>query len=382
MIVAGIMSGTSADGINVALLRVSGRALKTRFELLAHGETAYPEPVRRAVLAMMDAKSARVADLARLDFLLGELYADALLELARKHRLKAELVGCHGQTVYHQGKPQTFHGRRIACTMQIGEGAVVAARAGVPVVSGFRSADMAAGGAGAPLVPYLDYLLYRDARVGRIMQNLGGIGNLTAIAAGAEREQLIAFDTGPGNMVIDAVMERLFARKYDVDGKIATSGKVVDAALRAGLRHPYFKQRPPKTAGREQFGVEFVSHFVSLCGSAKPQDIVATATALTAHSISEALQRFVLTGKKGRYSEYILAGGGSRNQALVAMLRAEVEPLGLKLRQSDEFGIPASAKEAVAFALLAYATWNREPSNVPAATGATRPAILGKISYA
>src|ERR1700688_3850500 len=218
MIVAGVMSGTSADGINVALVQLSARGRgRPRHTLLAHEEYPFPAPVRRAILAMMNAELARVADLARLNFLLGELYAEAVTHTARKHRVKIDLVGCHGQTLYHQGTPARFLGRKLAATWQPGEGSVIAARLGVPVVSDFRPADIAAGGKGAPLVPFLDYLLYRDTRSGRlasnrIAQNIGGIANLTAIPAGSSPQQLIALDTGPRNMVIDAVMEKRFGK--------------------------------------------------------------------------------------------------------------------------------------------------------------------------
>src|SRR6266436_6282913 len=224
MIVAGVMSGTSADGINVALVRITERGRgRPRHTLLAHAEYSFPAPVRRAILKMMNAESACVADLARLNFLLGELYADAVDKTARRHRIKLDLVGCHGQTLYHQGTAAPYLGRKIAVTWQTGEGAVIAARLGVPVVSDFRPADMAAGGKGAPLVPFLDYALYRDPRIGRIAQNIGGIANLTAIAANSKPGQVIAFDTGPGNMVIDAVTEKLFGQRYDRDGRIAAS---------------------------------------------------------------------------------------------------------------------------------------------------------------
>ena len=204
--------------------RASGSS-NLKFKFLAQAEYPYPKPVRQAVLQAMNAKQASVADLARLNFLLAELYADAVLATQRRFHLKAELIGCHGQTLYHQGEPAKFLGRNLAVTWQTGEGAVIAARVGVPVVSDFRPADMAAGGKGAPLVPFLDYLLYRDPKIGRIVQNIGGIANLTAIPAGASRKQVTAFDTGPGNMVIDAVTERLFGKPYDRDGRIAATAE-------------------------------------------------------------------------------------------------------------------------------------------------------------
>lgn len=379
MIVAGVMSGTSADGINVALVRLTSK--QRRLQLLGHAEYPYPKAIREFVLKTMNSQRASVADLARLNVLLGGLYAEAILATQKRLRVKAELVGCHGQTIYHQGEAAAFLGRKLAVTWQTGEAAVVAARVGVPVVSDFRPADMAAGGKGAPLVPFLDFLLYRDPRIGRIVQNIGGIANLTAIPAGASSSQVIAFDTGPGNMLIDAVMERLFHKPYDRNGRTAAAGRVLDRVLADILQQPFFRRRPPKTAGREEFGREFAEKFVRHCGRAKPHDIVATATALTARSIADSLQRFVL--KKPRaYRQFVVSGGGAKNLTLVRMLGGELRPLRLKMRSSDEFGLPSEAKEATAFAMLAYETWNRRPSNVPSATGARRPAILGKISYA
>jgi anhydro-N-acetylmuramic acid kinase len=329
----------------------------------------------------MNAPAASVGDLARLNFLLGELYADAVLASQRKFRVRAELVGCHGQTLFHQGDRQRYLGRPVAVTWQTGESALIAARVGVPVVSDFRPADMAAGGKGAPLVPYLDYLLYRDARIGRIVQNIGGIANLSAIPAGAGAGKVTAFDTGPGNMVIDAVMERLFHKPFDRNGQVAASGQVLEKVLDRLLHEKFFQKKPPKTAGREEFGREFARAFISRCGRAPKEDIVATATALTARSIAAAISKFVLRGNR-TYRELVVSGGGAKNATLLAMLANEVKPLGLSLRLSDEFGLPAAAKEAAAFALLAYQTWHGRPSNVPSATGARRPAILGKISYA
>lgn len=380
MIVAGVMSGTSADGINVALVRFeTRRGASGKPALIGHAEYPYAVNIRRAVLAAMNAQSASVADLSRLNFLLGELYADAVLATQKRFRVKADLVGCHGQTIYHQGESAPYLGRTVAVTWQTGEGAVVAARVGAPCVSDFRPADMAAGGKGAPLVPFLDYLFYRDSRVGRIVQNIGGIANLTAIPAGAGPEKVIAFDTGPGNMVIDAVMERLFGKRFDRGGRVAASGTVDDGAIAKLMRTPFFREKPPKTAGREEFGREFVAKFVRLCGRTNKANVAATATAFTVRSIADAVQRFVL--RRARFAEMVVSGGGAKNPTLMGMLANELSTLGVALRTSDEFGIPAEAKEAVAFALMAYETWHRRPSNVPSATGAKRSAVLGKISY-
>jgi len=404
MIVAGVMSGTSADGINVALVRIAevlssrssaagfdsnpgvrvARAHTSRFELLGQAEYSYPRKVRAAVLGAMNAPQASVVDLARLNFLLGELYADALLAAQRNFRIKADLVGCHGQTLYHQGEAALYLGRKLAVTWQTGEAAIVAARLGVPVVSDFRPADMAAGGKGAPLVPFLDYLLFRDAHVGRIVQNIGGIANLTAIPAGASSSNVTAFDTGPGNMVIDAVTQRLFGQPFDRNGKIAASGARIEPVVAKILHGDFFRRKPPKTAGREEFGREFVRSFLRLCGNASDRDVVATATALTARSIAEAVSGLLPRRPNARrpaFSEMVVSGGGAKNAKLMAILSSEMVKLGLRLRLSDEFGVPSQAKEAVAFAILAHETWHRRPANIPSATGAKRPAVLGKISY-
>jgi anhydro-N-acetylmuramic acid kinase len=406
MIVAGVMSGTSADGIDVALVEMAAADQSVRrkksaknsgasgpsLQFLGHAELPYPADVRRLVLASMNSPRASVADLARLNFLLGELYSEAVLTAQKRLRLKAELVGCHGQTLYHQGRPALFQGRQLAVTWQVGDGSRMAIRLGVPVVSDFRPADMAAGGKGAPLVPYLDYLLYRDSEVGRVMLNIGGIANITALPPGATLDQVIAFDTGPGNMVIDALSEQLFGEPCDRDGKIAASGRVIEDVVRRFVNESYFRQKPPKTAGREEFGREFAREFLQACNSsAVPQntgtkagpvekkDVIATATAFTARSIRDALKRYVV--RKGQFTELIASGGGTKNPTLMSVLARDLGELGLRLRSSDEFGIPSGAKEAVAFAVLAFETWHRRPSNVPSATGATRLVVLGKISY-
>jgi len=411
MIVAGVMSGTSADGIDVALVQIdsgssqnSSRNSSLRGRrgpldiptLIGYAAYPYPAKVRAAVLSAMNASQANVADLARLNSLLGELYAEAVVLTQRRFRVKADLIGCHGQTLYHQGEAQAFLGRKITTTWQTGEGAIMAVRVGVPVVSDFRPADMAAGGKGAPLVPYLDYLWFRDAKIGRIVQNIGGIANLTAIPPGATADRVLAFDTGPGNMVIDAVMQELFGKSFDRGGKIAASGAVIEPVVERIVRQPFFRTRPPKTAGREEFGREFVREFLHACGQVRKQDIVATATALTAQTIGDSIERFVVgkipTSSKIRekrgihprqaFREIILSGGGAKNGTLLQMISERLAPLGIRIRLSEEFGLPSSAKEAMAFAVLAYETWNRRPSNVPSATGARRPAVLGKISHA
>ena len=383
MIVAGIMSGTSADGIDVAVVRIAAAKPRPQLTLLAHEGFAFPIELRHKVLAAMNAASTSTPELARLNWRLGLAYAEAVLATVKRHKIELDLVGCHGQTLYHQPRAAMYAGRRFACTWQAGEAAAIAAALGVPVVSNFRPADMLAGGQGAPLVPLLDYVLFADGKRGRVLQNIGGIANLTAIPAGASPQNVIAFDTGPGNMVMDALAQELFGKAFDRNGALAAEGAVLSPVLAAALRNPYFQLKPPRTAGREQFGREYAAKFLAACKrhSAKPEDALATAAALTAETIAGSYRRYVHRKMKGGV-DYIVSGGGARNHTLMAMLARRLEPLGCELAASEQFGMPVEAKEAAAFALLAWQTWHRLPGNVPAATGAARAAILGQVTYA
>lgn len=381
MIVAGLISGTSADGIDVALVDIHGAGRRTRLRVLAHHTFPYPRRVREAVLSVSDA-TAHTGVVARLNFLLGELFAEAVYRactLAKIPIRKLGLIGSHGQTIYHQGKPASFLGRPVACTFQIGEAAVIAERTGVDVVADFRAADVAAGGQGAPLVPYVDYLLYRSPRRFRVALNIGGIANITAIPAAASPEQVIAFDTGPGNMVIDALAAHFSGgrQKFDRDGELAARGRVRRPLLDRLLSDPYFRLRPPKSAGREQYGASFVAEL--LRRRLAPEDLVATATAFTAASIALGIRRFA-GGSSERPHELIVSGGGLRNPALMALLAGFLP--GIRILTSNDFGIDSDAKEAIAFAVLAYESYHRRAGNLPSATGARRPCVLGKIAAA
>jgi anhydro-N-acetylmuramic acid kinase len=389
MTVAGIMSGTSADGVDVAVVEIEpgkqrDRLGRPRITLLAHEGFAFPATLRHAVLAAMNAASTSTAELARLNWRLGLAYTEAVNATLERHTVKLNLIGCHGQTLYHQPRAESYTGRRFACTWQLGEPAVLAAAVGVPVISNFRPADMLAGGQGAPLVPLLDYVMFADAKRGRVLQNIGGIANLTAIPAGAAADAVVAFDTGPGNMIVDALAQELFQQKFDRNGSFAAHGAVLTTVLTKALRNPYFKLTPPRTAGREQFGREYAAKFLAACQqrSKKPEDALATATALTAETIAQSYKTFVRRGMKGQAVDYIVSGGGARNATLMAMLTQRLKPLGCELAVSEDFGLPAEAKEAAAFALLAWQTWHHLPGNVPRATGAARPAILGQVTYA
>ena len=384
MTVAGIMSGTSADGIDVAVVRIAPGKLQPRLTLLAHEGFPFPVRLRQAVLATMNANSISTAELARLNWRLGIAYSEAVQATLKRHRLELDLIGCHGQTVYHQAKLETYAGRKFSCTWQMGEAAVLAETLGVPVASNFRPADMAAGGHGAPLVPLLDYVLFADGKRGRVLQNVGGIANLTAIPAAATADRTIAFDTGPGNMVIDALAHELFGVAFDRNGAIAARGNVLLKVLNRELRNPYYRLKPPRTAGREQFGRAYAADFLKKChaASGKPEDVVATATALTAETIARSYAQFVKPWMKTGPVDYIVSGGGARNATLMSMLAMRLEPMGCLLAASEQFGLPAEAKEAAAFALLAWQTWHRLPGNVPAATGAKRAVVLGQVTYA
>ena len=392
LVVAGVMSGTSADGVDVAVCRISPASAKggtPRVKLLGHVGVAYPKAVRAAVLGAMDAEAISVAELSRLNWRLGAVYADAVEQAQATVGAKVKLVGCHGQTVYHQGAAGKYLGKDVRATWQTGEAAVIAERLRVPVVSDFRTADLAAGGQGAPLVPMLDYAMFRSTKVSRVLQNLGGIGNLTAIPAEAGVDGVIAFDTGPGNMVIDGCMRRLYEREFDENGAVARTGNVLKDVVEKILKEGYFSSLPPKSSGREQFGEAFVSRFIALCrkvgDSVLDEDVVATTTALTAASVVDAYKRFVSKhlGSVAPSSpiELVVAGGGAKNDVLVKMLIDGLEPLKVKVRMMEELGVPAQAKEAVAFALLAWLNWHGLPGNVPSATGAKRAVVLGKLSH-
>jgi anhydro-N-acetylmuramic acid kinase len=366
MIVAGVMSGTSLDGIDVAMVDIRGK----RIQPLSFHSTPYPKAVREALLAVSNSMT-HTATIARLHFLLGELYADAIRQASR--RIQPELVGLHGQTIYHEGQPVEYLGRRVASTLQIGEAAVVAERTGVRVISNFRERDIAAGGQGAPLVPYVDYLLFRHVRRGRAALNIGGIANVTVIPAGAKPTNVIAFDTGPGNMVIDGLVSHLTdgRERYDRDGRIARRGNIHERLLAAMLSDPYFKMPPPKSTGRERFGRDFINGLIAT--GIATEDLIATATEFTARSIALAI-----SPKKKSVAEVIASGGGVRNRQIMRRL-GELLP-GQEVKTTADFGIDPDAKEAIAFAVLAYEFAKRRPGNLPSATGARHGVLLGKDS--
>ncbi len=382
---AGIMSGTSADGIDIAVVRLtpSRGAHTPHLALLAHQGFPFTPALRNAVLTAQDAQRISTQALAQLNWRLGIAYADAFAGIRRTFTEPVDLVGCHGQTVYHQSSALPFAGRRFACTWQIGEMGPLAALAGVPVYSNFRPADMVVGGQGAPLVPLLDVALYRDTRRTRVLQNIGGIGNLTVVPPVRSDAPVIAFDTGPGNMVIDALMRQLFNKPYDRDGRTAARGKILQPVIDAILREPFFAKAPPRSAGREQFGEKFTAALLRACRrlSPSPEDAIATATALTAQTIAQSVTRFATVAGTERNVDLILSGGGARNSTLVSFIRSRTAARVLDTSDpSLGSPLPVEAKEAAAFALLAYMSHFQRPANVPSATGASYAVVLGQVT--
>jgi anhydro-N-acetylmuramic acid kinase len=368
------MSGTSLDGIDVAIVDITRKRAGVRVKPIAFHTTPYPKLVREAILAVSNSMT-HTATIARLNFLLGELYAAAVRDTCRRARVSLDsivIAGMHGQTIFHEAESVEYLGHRVASTLQIGEAAIVAERTGLWTISNFRERDMAAGGKGAPLVPNVDYLLFRHRRIGRVALNIGGIANITVIPADAEREDVIAFDTGPGNIIIDAlVSHHTHGRQtFDRDGRVARIGKVNKRLLASMLGDPYFALDPPKACGREQFGREFVS---GLIATGLPlAHLIATSTELTARTIADAI------GRRGGIREVLASGGGVHNRYLMRRLR-ELLP-HLAVTTTADHGIDPDAKEAIAFAILAHEFIQRRPGNIPSATGARHAVLLGKDS--
>jgi anhydro-N-acetylmuramic acid kinase len=364
MRVAGIMSGTSLDGVDVAVVDVT----RSKLQVVAFASVPYPATLRERILEASNALT-HTAVISRLNFELGERYAAAVRLVCRRKSIKLrsiDLIGCHGQTIFHER----------GNTLQIGESSVIAERLKIPVVSDFRTRDIAAGGLGAPLVPFVDYRLFRHRKRGRVALNIGGIANITSIPANAKPSEVIAFDTGPGNMVIDALMLEFSQgrQRFDRNGAVAAKGGVNKVLLEHLLHDPYYTSPPPKTAGREQYGQQFVDRMKT---SRLPlKSLIATATAFTASTIALGIERFVEPAPK----ELIVAGGGIHNRTLMSMLAALMPHVAIAT--SAEFGIPPDAKEAIAFAVLAWETFHRRPSNVPSATGARHAVVLGKLTPA
>lgn len=377
MIGIGLMSGTSADSIDAACVRFAGAPPRLDWELLSFVTLPMTAELRQEIFAAFRPETGTVDKLCQLNFTLGEWFAKASLEAVKAANLtpaQVDFIGSHGQTVWHI-PPNSGEG--VASTLQLGNPAVIAERTGITVVSDFRSRDMAAGGQGAPLVPFVDNLLLNHPTLSRAVQNIGGIGNVTWLPAGGAGEAF-GFDTGPGNMLLDRAAEVLTQGQMhcDMDGKMAFAGKIQENFLQKWMsEEPYFTRKPPKSTGRELFGVQRCDVYLKEMAGLSKEDILATLTAFTARSTAEAYKNFL----PALPDEVLLCGGGARNPAIAAMLQKELP--NSRIGRTEDAGLPGDSKEAVAFAVLGYETMNRRPGNLPAATGAKGPVILGSITY-
>lgn len=383
--VVGMMSGTSVDGVDAALVEISGTDSEPKVKLLAFENKPYPPQVREKIFSLFTPANATVDKVGYMNFLLGEIYAKSALSVIEKAGMKPEeidVIGSHGQTIWHAPIPESPDGIPVAYTVQIGEGSVIAERTGILTVSDFRVADMAAGGQGAPLVPFSEYLLYRREKETILLQNIGGIGNMTVMPAGAKPRDVFAFDTGPGNMIIDAVISAVTGgeKTYDAGGETAAKGKVCNALLDILKEEPYYRQPLPKTTGREHFGVQYTEKILGWWkeNPIPVEDLLATVTDLTAYSIADAYERYVLP--KYRASEIIVGGGGSYNATLLRFMKERFAPHGVAVRTQEDLGLSSDAKEAVAFALMADCCMRGRANTLPSVTGAEHPAVMGKIS--
>ncbi|HDR3490462.1 anhydro-N-acetylmuramic acid kinase AnmK [Bacillus wiedmannii] len=379
MYIAGIMSGTSLDGIDVALVHIEGSGVESKVKLIHFITVPFCNDMKNEIQQALSIENSNVQLICSLNFKLGLCFANAVREVCKEANFplgQLNLIGSHGQTIYHQPK---HDGNMIPSTLQIGEPAVIAYETNTTVISNFRTMDIAAGGQGAPLVPYSEIILYRHPTKSRLLQNIGGIGNVTVIPNHRSDKSVIAFDTGPGNMVIDEMCQRLFQLSYDQNGKIAKQGVVVDEILTYCMNHPFLKMNPPKSTGREQFGEEFVSELLKRYERHSKENIVTTVTMFTARSIVHQYKEFILPYYE--IDEVILGGGGSYNRTLVEMIRNGLKEEKCALFLQEDIGYSSEAKEAIAFAILANETYHRNPSNVPSATGAKQSVVLGNITF-
>ncbi|MFD2614124.1 anhydro-N-acetylmuramic acid kinase [Paenibacillus gansuensis] len=382
-LIVGLMSGTSLDGIDAALVRIQGRGIDSKVELLHFLSVPYEEELREKIKELCSEEHSSSPKISGMNFYLAQHWSEAVKEVVREAGLSMadiDLVSSHGQTIWHMPEADPLNPYRPKSTLQIGDLSVLSKATGILTVGDFRPADMAVGGHGAPLTPYADYIMFRHKEKGRILQNIGGIGNCASIPAGAAPEQIIAFDTGPGNMIIDQAAYELSEGRlsYDRGGEWASQGKVDEGLLGEMMKHPYLSKPPVKTTGREEFGKEYASGWIRRAVEKQlaPQDIMATFTAFTARTIAASYRDFILPGT--RIDEVLVSGGGAHNAALMKML-AELLP-EQKIMASDEAGVSGDAKEAVAFAVFADHYIHGVPNNLISATGADRPAVMGKLA--
>lgn len=376
MYAVGLMSGTSLDGIDAALVEIDDFGKKTKIKLIEFITTSIPLDVKDEIKRACSEEQSSVDLICSLNFKLGYLFAEATKNVCNKAGITLEnldFIASHGQTIYHLPKSRDSF---IPSTLQIGEPAIIAYETGVKVVSNFRVMDMASGGEGAPLVPYSEYIIYGSDEENIALQNIGGIGNVTVIPKGGEINSIFAFDTGPGNMIIDEVCQRLFKLNYDEDGKIAANGEIQNDILDDLMSHSYINAFPPKTTGREEFGQQFVDELLKKYNNKKPEDILSTVTMFTAKSIAVNYKNFIMN--KVNLNKVIIGGGGAHNKTLLSYLKNELPNVSIVTQ--DDIGLSSDAKEAIAFVILGNETLNNNFSNVPSATGAKEKVILGNIT--
>ena len=372
----GIMSGTSLDGVDAALVEIHGTNTDTTVQLMEFATLPLGAEIVKKIKEVLSIETSSVDKICSLNVELGYVFSEAAKAVCKKANFpleKVDFVASHGQTIYHLPVPGAH---QVASTLQIGESAIIAEETQTMVISDFRTRDMAVKGQGAPIVPYSEFVLYRDTKRTRLLQNIGGIGNVTVIPAGAQMEDVLAFDTGPGNMIIDELCQQFYQEAYDKNGEHASNGKVNQALLSEMMAHPYIERKYPKTTGREDFGVEYTAALIEKWkDTVVPDDFIATATQFTAQSIVVNIRDFM-----DHQSDLIIGGGGSYNPVLVQMIKEQLP--GKTVLIQEEVGFSSEAKEAVAMTILANQTIHHLPSNVPSATGATKSVILGKITYA
>jgi anhydro-N-acetylmuramic acid kinase len=377
------MSGTSHDGVSAALVELDERS-RPPARVLAFQTFPYPARLRKELLAASSDEKIGAAAISTLNFALGYEFARAAIEIAERGHIAmatVAFIGSHGHTFFHLPPRRATRGQ-LASTMQLGESAVIAAETGLPVVADFRTMDLALGGEGAPLAPLAHLWLFADPKLGRVVQNIGGIANATYIPMRARLGDpgLIAFDTGPGNGLIDLLASRVSGGRLrmDRDGRIAARGHVNQVLLDMLMQNRYFRRPPPKSTGREEFGPQLVDRIVADARRMKivDHDLVATVTALTARSIADASIRFIIP--LGRIDQLIVTGGGAQNPTLMRMLATELR--NISVMRAADLGVDGNALEAVAFAILGYQMLRGRQGNIPTVTGARAPAILGKLT--
>ncbi len=380
--VIGLMSGTSFDGIDACLVKITGNGLSTEIEIIEFETYPYKEEIRELIFDASKEQTGRVDKICQLNFTLGKLFADAAGQIAEKSSIPIsdiDIIGSHGQTIYHISSLKEKADKKVRSTLQIAEPSIIAQETGVTTVADFRTRDIAAGGEGAPLVPYADFILFGKDGIGRAVQNIGGIANVTFLPAGCSINEIIAFDNGPGNMIIDRFAEIITEGKlkYDKDGELASKGKLNQDLLERLCSHPYLSIPPPKSTGREDFGIQFSDNLYEELKRDNVDflDTITTVTVFTAKSISDSYRKYIQPSYK--LSEVVMSGGGVYNPILFQFLKEYLE--NINIRKVEEFGIPSDAKEALAFAILANETICGNPGNVPSATGARKRVVLGKI---